>query len=298
MTKFKITKLFNYLQIIVLLFTIILFQIIFLENQKYYFLFLLLFSILIFIKSKYNNNVCAICLEKIKFDNNIKLKCNHTFHSQCIIKWFRTNKSGQCPCCRDTDFDEEILTQLNNINLNEINEQEINNDNISNWQNHPHVILYLNNNDIDNKDIIINAYYIRDLYFSRENNYSSDHYYNYIVNSLRLSDEKIDNEIIGLFKNSIKNELNKINFKSIYENNNENLEDIDNQEDNLENKESILFIENFKEYFLSFYHEKINSDDVKKRKEKFNNLYNNRNTTDTRVLYRFLDVDDLNYLGW
>ena len=291
MTKFKITKLFNYLQIIVLLFTIILFCIIFLENQKYYFLFLLLLPILFFIKSKYNNNVCVITFEKIKFDNNIKLKCNHTFHSECIIKWFRRNKNGQCPCCRDVDFEPQIYAQYNNINDQNINEQEINN-NTLNWENHPHVILYLNNNNNDNKDIIINAYYIEDLYFSSKNNYSIDHYYNYIVNKLNLSDEKINDEIIGLFKNSIKNELNKINFKTIYENNNENLED------NLENKESILFIQNFKENFLNFYHEKINSDDVKERKEKFNNLYNNRYTTDSRVLYRFLDINDLNILGW
>ena len=28
------------------------------------------------------------------------LECNHNFHIDCIVKWFRTS-NGNCPCCWD-----------------------------------------------------------------------------------------------------------------------------------------------------------------------------------------------------
>jgi len=43
------------------------------------------------------NDECNICLSK----NNImwcKLKCNHTFHIKCLLRWIKENKS--CPNCR------------------------------------------------------------------------------------------------------------------------------------------------------------------------------------------------------
>ncbi|XP_054723527.1 E3 ubiquitin-protein ligase goliath-like [Uloborus diversus] len=43
---------------------------------------------------------CAICLEDVKENETImKLKCNHTYHKQCLIPWLKT--SGICPKCRD-----------------------------------------------------------------------------------------------------------------------------------------------------------------------------------------------------
>lgn len=51
-------------------------------------------------KEEEEEETCSICLEdtieSIKF---IETKCNHHFHTECIIKWF--NKSNTtCPCCR------------------------------------------------------------------------------------------------------------------------------------------------------------------------------------------------------
>ena len=40
---------------------------------------------------------CAICAERIN-DNEYSLECNHTFHTKCIIDWFRY--CGTCPMCR------------------------------------------------------------------------------------------------------------------------------------------------------------------------------------------------------
>ena len=53
---------------------------------------------------------CPICLEKIT-SNKKKLKCQHTFHENCISKWYENSKYnkyldepykiGKCPVCRN-----------------------------------------------------------------------------------------------------------------------------------------------------------------------------------------------------
>ena len=48
-------------------------------------------------------DVCAICLCDIDDNSvNYSLECNHTFHTKCIMKWFRKSGNGACPCCMDT----------------------------------------------------------------------------------------------------------------------------------------------------------------------------------------------------
>jgi hypothetical protein len=43
---------------------------------------------------------CAICLEPFIIDEEVKtLKCEHTFHIECIEEWFERDKT--CPICRD-----------------------------------------------------------------------------------------------------------------------------------------------------------------------------------------------------
>ena len=42
---------------------------------------------------------CSICLEKLDKDKYL-LECNHSFHTKCIMDWFRHKKEG-CPLCRD-----------------------------------------------------------------------------------------------------------------------------------------------------------------------------------------------------
>jgi len=45
-----------------------------------------------------NDDVCIICLEKyIKQDILCKLPCGHSFHKDCIYKWFDQQKN--CPLC-------------------------------------------------------------------------------------------------------------------------------------------------------------------------------------------------------
>ena len=47
---------------------------------------------------------CAICLESRGFrEYYLQLKCKHSFHQKCIVKWFK--RSVSCPICRVCCFD-------------------------------------------------------------------------------------------------------------------------------------------------------------------------------------------------
>lgn len=47
-----------------------------------------------------NANECAVCYTEVEDDSNkYTLECNHTFHTDCAIQWFRRGNST-CPLCR------------------------------------------------------------------------------------------------------------------------------------------------------------------------------------------------------
>ena len=45
---------------------------------------------------------CSICFEPLLDKLTIMLKCQHTFHTECILKWFRSNSNLLCPLCRNS----------------------------------------------------------------------------------------------------------------------------------------------------------------------------------------------------
>lgn len=50
---------------------------------------------------KHDDN-CSICLQKLNMSPHTCLSpCKHSFHTECIIKWFRAG-SPRCPLCNDT----------------------------------------------------------------------------------------------------------------------------------------------------------------------------------------------------
>lgn len=69
---------------------------------------------------------CIICLENINSTTtNLTLSCQHTFHQDCIDKWFQTTTDNSCPICRakiNTNQSNIETNILNNINFN--NERE------------------------------------------------------------------------------------------------------------------------------------------------------------------------------
>lgn len=47
------------------------------------------------------NDICTICHEDINGDLDVSInKCSHSFHTQCINKWFRHTLNRSCPLCR------------------------------------------------------------------------------------------------------------------------------------------------------------------------------------------------------
>ena len=47
-----------------------------------------------------SDDICVICMSSMTEENSYKLSCSHRFHTDCIIKWFRSS-DGNCPCCMD-----------------------------------------------------------------------------------------------------------------------------------------------------------------------------------------------------
>ena len=49
------------------------------------------------LKGKYEQNVCVICLEDYTWDSQVHLtnECQHLFHSDCLRKWYETNRTNQ-----------------------------------------------------------------------------------------------------------------------------------------------------------------------------------------------------------
>ena len=45
-----------------------------------------------------SKNICCICLDTIKENNNVKTSCNHIFCFSCLLEHLKTKNT--CPCCR------------------------------------------------------------------------------------------------------------------------------------------------------------------------------------------------------
>ncbi len=50
-----------------------------------------------------NNEICSICHENLNDELYTLPECNHIFHTNCIITWFRTSASiNKCPLCNES----------------------------------------------------------------------------------------------------------------------------------------------------------------------------------------------------
>ena len=44
------------------------------------------------------DNLCPICYDQIEVNTSYTLECNHKFHTDCIVRWLRSEHSN-CPMC-------------------------------------------------------------------------------------------------------------------------------------------------------------------------------------------------------
>ena len=49
---------------------------------------------------------CPICYVDIREDDIYKTYCDHSFHEECILRWFQYSHS--CPMCRTSKFEIPI----------------------------------------------------------------------------------------------------------------------------------------------------------------------------------------------
>lgn len=52
---------------------------------------------------EHEHDICAICRDPLcARDSAVTLDCQHTFHVECALRWFRgPSQRGECPLCRD-----------------------------------------------------------------------------------------------------------------------------------------------------------------------------------------------------
>tara|TARA_Y100001970_G_C14259451_1_gene878599 strand:- start:1646 stop:2161 length:516 start_codon:yes stop_codon:yes gene_type:complete len=63
-------------------------------------------------------DICAICHENLESETYTLPECNHTFHTNCIMTWFRApTGSNKCPLCNNSGVNK--LSDLNNIHWSE-----------------------------------------------------------------------------------------------------------------------------------------------------------------------------------
>ena len=69
---------------------------------------------------------CSICLEELDSKSNFVItSCNHSFHSDCLLKWL--NNNNNCPLCRNKLIDK----QYSNINHSDSDSDNNDNDTIN-----------------------------------------------------------------------------------------------------------------------------------------------------------------------
>lgn len=76
---------------------------------------------------------CVICINDIEFNDKQTLSCEHIFHKECIIDWFKV-KTNNCPVCKckNTNLIKNPIMNYINPRYNELENLVLNNLN-KNW---------------------------------------------------------------------------------------------------------------------------------------------------------------------
>ena len=72
-----------------------------------------------------SNEICSICHEDLSNELFTLPECNHIFHTNCIITWFRApTGNNKCPLCNNSGINK--LSDLDNLHWSERRKAEAN----------------------------------------------------------------------------------------------------------------------------------------------------------------------------
>ena len=60
-----------------------------------------------------NDDICSICYDSLETGTS-EIECGHKYHTNCIIKWFRTGNQ-KCPLCNDNTIDTSNMGYFTKI---------------------------------------------------------------------------------------------------------------------------------------------------------------------------------------
>ena len=213
-----------------------------------------------FLSILFPEQICSICMETTLFKKKHKLSCGHSFHTDCIMSWFRTKKNT-CPNCRCAGTKTEPNT--NNYMTEFIHDD---------WESHEYVQAFLQNeNPI--KEEIINAYYIRDL--NMDINIES--VFNICNKGMNPAE----------FENQIQHKFKRENEKKLKDTLNRTIENP---------TETIVF--NYSCKFNEYLVKQLESEEYSVRLHVFHQMEEMKNQNNHKGIYSLMEIEDLLALGW
>ena len=193
-----------------------------------------------------------------------KLSCGHTFHTDCIMSWFRSKKNT-CPYCRCTGTKSEPILFINNNTVELIQDG---------WESNEHVQYFLHNENAT-KEQTIEAYYIRDINMGLD----VDHVFNSCVREMGINPTEFEKQIQHQFRRTHEDMFQDF-VKNV----------INNPSEIIDFQLSL----SFNDFLLN----QLESEIYKDKLKMYHEMENMKNAKNHRGIYSLIDINNLSALGW